>query len=343
MIFFVLNHTIMSNLRAVITGVGGYVPEYILNNDELSKMMDTNDEWITTRVGIKERRILKEPGVGTSFLAAKAIEELLTKTNTKAEEIDLVLCATTTADHIYPSCASMAAERVGIKKALAIDLQAACSGFIVAMSTAQSFIESGKYKKVVVVGAEKMSAITDYTDRTTAPLFGDGAGAVLVEPTEEEYGVIDSLIFTDGVGMKHLHIKAGGSAIPTSQDTIDQRLHYTYQEGQNVYKYAVTNMAEVSANLMEKNNLTEKDVAWLVPHQANLRIIDAVVQRTGVDYSKVVINIDHFGNTSAASIPLGIWEWEKKFKKGDNIILTAFGAGFTWGAVYLKWAYNSAE
>ncbi|MFM2293004.1 MAG: hypothetical protein RIS29_2817 [Bacteroidota bacterium] len=333
----------MSNLRAVITGVGGYVPEYILNNDELSKMMDTNDEWITTRVGIKERRILKEPGVGTSFLAAKAIEELLTKTNTKAEEIDLVLCATTTADHIYPSCASMAAERVGIKKALAIDLQAACSGFIVAMSTAQSFIESGKYKKVVVVGAEKMSAITDYTDRTTAPLFGDGAGAVLVEPTEEEYGVIDSLIFTDGVGMKHLHIKAGGSAIPTSQDTIDQRLHYTYQEGQNVYKYAVTNMAEVSANLMEKNNLTEKDVAWLVPHQANLRIIDAVVQRTGVDYSKVVINIDHFGNTSAASIPLGIWEWEKKFKKGDNIILTAFGAGFTWGAVYLKWAYNSAE
>jgi 3-oxoacyl-[acyl-carrier-protein] synthase-3 len=306
-------------------------------------MMDTNDEWITTRVGIKERRILKEPGVGTSFLAAKAIEELLTKTNTKAEEIDLVLCATTTADHIYPSCASMAAERVGIKKALAIDLQAACSGFIVAMSTAQSFIESGKYKKVVVVGAEKMSAITDYTDRTTAPLFGDGAGAVLVEPTEEEYGVIDSLIFTDGVGMKHLHIKAGGSAIPTSQDTIDQRLHYTYQEGQNVYKYAVTNMAEVSANLMEKNNLTEKDVAWLVPHQANLRIIDAVVQRTGVDYSKVVINIDHFGNTSAASIPLGIWEWEKKFKKGDNIILTAFGAGFTWGAVYLKWAYNSAE
>ena len=333
----------MSNLRAVITGVGGYVPEYILNNDELSKMMDTNDEWITTRVGIKERRILKEPGVGTSFLAAKAIEELLTKTNTKAEEIDLVLCATTTADHIYPSCASMAAERVGIKKALAIDLQAACSGFIVAMSTAQSFIESGKYKKVVVVGAEKMSAITDYTDRTTAPLFGDGAGAVLVEPTEEEYGVIDSLIFTDGVGMKHLHIKAGGSAMPTSQDTIDQRLHYTYQEGQNVYKYAVTNMAEVSANLMEKNNLTEKDVAWLVPHQANLRIIDAVVQRTGVDYSKVVINIDHFGNTSAASIPLGIWEWEKKFKKGDNIILTAFGAGFTWGAVYLKWAYNSAE
>lgn len=331
----------MSKIRAVITGVGGYVPEYVLNNEELSKMMDTSDEWITTRVGIKERRVLKEPGVGTSFLAAKAIEDLFAKTGTKAEDIDLVLCATTTADHIYPSCASMAAERVGIKNSLAIDLQAACSGFIVALSTAQSFIESGKYKKVLVIGAEKMSAITDYTDRTTAPLFGDGAAVVLVEPTVEEFGVIDSIILTDGVGMKHLHIKAGGSAIPASKDTIEQGLHYTYQEGQNVYKYAVTNMAEVSATLMEKNNLTEKDVAWLVPHQANLRIIDAVVQRTGVDYSKVVINIDHFGNTSAASIPLGIWEFEKKFKKGDNVILTAFGAGFTWGAIYLKWGYDA--
>lgn len=333
----------MSKIRAVITGVGGYVPEYILNNEELSKMMDTSDEWITTRVGIKERRILKDPGVGTSFLAAKAIEDLLAKTGTKPEEIDLVLCATTTPDHIYPSCASMAAERVGIKNALAIDLQAACSGFIVAMSTAQSFIESGKYKKVLAIGAEKMSAITDYTDRTTAPLFGDGAAVVLVEPTTEDLGVIDSIIQTDGVGMKHLHIKAGGSALPSSKETIEQGLHYTYQEGQNVYKYAVTNMAEVSASLMEKNNLSEQDVAWLVPHQANLRIIDAVVQRTGVDYSKVIINIDHFGNTSAASIPLGIWEFEKKFKKGDNVILTAFGAGFTWGAVYLKWGYDSAE
>jgi 3-oxoacyl-[acyl-carrier-protein] synthase III len=331
----------MSKINAVITGIGGYVPDYILDNQELSTMMDTNDEWITTRVGIKERRILKEPNVGTSFLAAKAIEELFAKTGTKPEEIDLVLCATTTPDHIYPSCASMAAERVGIKNALAFDLQAACSGFIVALSTAQSFIESGKYKKVLVLGAEKMSSITDYTDRTTAPLFGDGAAVVLVEPTTEDFGVVDSLIFTDGVGMKHLHIKAGGSAIPTTKETVEQGLHYTYQEGTNVYKYAVTNMAEVSANIMTKNNLTEKDVAWLVPHQANLRIIDAVVQRTGVDYSKVVINIDHFGNTSAASIPLGMWEWEKKFKKGDNIILTAFGAGFTWGAVYLKWAYNA--
>jgi len=331
----------MSKINAVITGVGGYVPEYILNNQELSTMMDTNDEWITSRVGIKERRILKEPNTGTSYLAAKAIEDLFSKTGTKPEEIDLIICGTTTPDHIYPSCASMAAERVGIKNALAFDLQAACSGFIVALSTATSFIESGKYKKVLVLGAEKMSSITDYTDRTTAPLFGDGAGVVLVEPSTENYGVIDSLIYTDGIGMKHLHIKAGGSAIPTTKETIEQGLQYTYQEGTNVYKYAVTNMAEVSADIMDKNNLTEADVAWLVPHQANLRIIDAVVQRTGVDYSKVVINIDHFGNTSAASIPLGIWEWEKKFKKGDNVILTAFGAGFTWGAIYLKWGYNT--
>lgn len=329
----------MSKINAVITGIGAYVPDYILNNQELSTMMDTNDEWITTRVGIKERRILKEPNKGTSYLGAKAVEELLSKTGTKPEEIDLVLCATTTPDHIYPSCASMIAEQTGIKNALAFDLQAACSGFIVALSTGSSFIETGKYKKVIVIGAEKMSSITDYTDRTTAPLFGDGAGAVLLEPTTEDLGVMDSLIKTDGVGFKHLHIKAGGSAMPTTAETLEKRLQYTYQEGTNVYKYAVTNMAEISAELMEKNGLTNEDVSWLVPHQANLRIIDAVVNRTKVEYEKVVINIDHFGNTSAASIPLGMWEWEKKFKKGDNIILTAFGAGFTWGAVWLKWGY----
>ena len=329
----------MSKIQAVITGVGGYVPEYILNNEELSTMMDTNDEWITTRVGIKERRILKGENLGTSFMAAKAIEDLFSKTGTKPEEIDLVICGTTTPDHIYPSCASMAAERVGIKNALAFDLQAACSGFIVALSTATGFIESGRYKKVLVIGAEKMSAITDYTDRTTAPLFGDGAAVVLVEPTTENYGVIDSMIFTDGVGYKHLHVKAGGSANPTTFETLSNREHYTYQEGTNVYKYAVTNMSEVSANLMEKNHLKNEDIAWLIPHQANLRIIDAVVQRTGVDYSKVTINIERYGNTSAATIPLCIWEWENKFKKGDNIILTAFGAGFTWGAIYLKWGY----
>ncbi|MEI8087818.1 MAG: beta-ketoacyl-ACP synthase III [Paludibacter sp.] len=329
----------MSKIHAVITGVGGYVPEYILDNHELSTMMDTNDEWITTRVGIKERRILKGENLGTSYLAAKAIEDLFAKTGTKPEEIDLVICGTTTPDHIYPSCASMAAERVGIKNALAFDLQAACSGFIVSLATATSFIESGKYKKVLVLGAEKMSSITDYTDRTTAPLFGDGAGVVLVEPTTDEIGVMDSLIYTDGVGMKHLHIKAGGSAIPTTKESIENRQHYTYQEGAYVYKHAVTNMAEVSANIMEKNNLTNDNVSWLIPHQANLRIIDAVVQRTGVDYDKVTINIERFGNTSAATIPLCIWEWEKKFKKGDNIILTAFGAGFTWGSMYLKWGY----
>lgn len=329
----------MSKIHAVITGVGGYVPEYILNNQELSTMMDTNDEWITTRVGIKERRILKKKNAGTSYMAAKAIKDLFDKTGTKPEDIDLVICGTTTPDHIYPSCASMAAEKAGIKNALAFDLQAACSGFIVALSTATSFIESGHYKKVLVVGADKMSSITDYTDRTTAPLFGDGAGVVLLEPTNENFGVIDSMIYTDGVGMKHLHIKAGGSAIPATQETIENRQQFTYQEGAYVYKHAVVNMAEVSASIMDKNGLTNENVSWLIPHQANLRIIDAVVQRTGVDYEKVTINIEKYGNTSAATIPLCIWEWEKKFKKGDNIILTAFGAGFTWGAVYLKWGY----
>ncbi|MDD3320537.1 MAG: ketoacyl-ACP synthase III [Paludibacter sp.] len=329
----------MSKINAVITGVGGYVPDYILSNQELSTMMDTNDEWITSRVGIKERRILKEPNIGTSFMAAKAIEDLFSKTGTKPEEIDLVVCGTTTPDFIYPSAASMAAEKVGIKNALAFDLQAACSGFIVALTTATSFIQSGKYKKILVIGADKMSAITDYTDRTTAPLFGDGAGVVLLEPTTEDYGIMDSLIYTDGVGLKHLHIKAGGSAMPTTKETIDKGLHYTYQEGTNVYKYAVTNMAEVSADIMDKNSLTHDDVSWLIPHQANLRIIDAVVRRTKIEYEKVIINIERFGNTSAASIPLCMWESEKKFKKGDRMILTAFGAGFTWGSVYLKWGY----
>lgn len=329
----------MSNIKAVITGVGGYVPDYILNNHELSTMMDTNDEWITSRVGIKERRILKGKNAGTSFLAAKAIEDLFAKTGTNPEDIDLVICGTTTADHIYPSCASMAAERAGIKNALAFDLQAACSGFIVSLTTGASFIESGRYKKILVIGADKMSSITNYTDRSTAPLFGDGAGVVMLEPTTADFGVIDSVLHTDGSGMKHLHIKAGGSAYPTTHETIEKKEHYTYQEGAYVFKHAVTNMAEVSADIMVKNNLSKDDIAWLIPHQANLRIIDAVVQRTGVEYEKVIINIDHFGNTSAASIPLGIWESQNKFKKGDKIILTAFGAGYTWGAVYLIWGY----
>ncbi len=329
----------MSEIHAVITGVGGYVPEYRLTNQELSAMMDTSDEWITTRVGIKERRILKEPNTGTSYMAAMAAEDLFAKTGTKPEEIDLIIVGTTTPDYIFPSCAAMTAERLGIKNALAFDLQAACSGFIVALSNAASFVESGKYKKVLVFGADKMSSITNYNDRTTAPLFGDGAGVVLVEPSTENFGVMDSMIFTDGAGGPHLMLKAGGSANPASHETIDRSEHGVYQEGQYVFKHAVTNMAGVSGDIMDKNNLRSEDIAWLIPHQANLRIIDAVVNRTGVDTSKVVINIERYGNTSAATIPICIWEMEKKFKKGDNIILTAFGAGFTWGAVWLKWAY----
>lgn len=326
-------------IHAVITGVGGYVPEYILDNQELSTMMDTSDEWITTRVGIKERRILKQENTGTSYMAVKAAENLFEKTGTKPEEIDLVMVATTTPDYVFPSCASIVANKLGIKKALAFDLQAACSGFIVALTNAASFIESGRYKKILVFGAEKMSSITNYEDRTTAPLFGDGAGVVLVEPTQEELGVMDSMIFTDGAGGKHLFQKAGGSVNPASHETVDRREHSVYQEGQVVFKHAVIGMAGVSEDIMKKNNLTSEDVNWLIPHQANLRIIDAVVNRTGVDYDRVIINIQKYGNTSAATIPICMWESEEKFKKGDNIILTAFGAGFTWGAVWLKWGY----
>ena len=329
----------MSKIHAVITGVGGYVPEYVLNNQELSTMMDTSDEWITTRVGIKERRILKEPGEGTSFMAVKAAEDLFSKLSTKPEDIDLVLVATTTPDFIFPSLASVIADKLGIKGALGFDIQAACSGFIVALTNAASFIESGRYKKVLVFGAEKMSSITNYEDRTTAPLFGDGAGVVLVEPTTEDLGVMDSLLFTDGSGGKHLMLKAGGSANPASHDTIEKREHAVYQEGQYVFKHAVTNMANASGDIMDKNNLKSEDISWLIPHQANLRIIDAVVARTGVDYNRVIINIEKYGNTSAATIPICLWEREKDFKKGPNIILTAFGAGFTWGALWLKWGY----
>lgn len=330
----------MSKIHAVITGVGGYVPDYILNNQELSTMMDTSDEWITTRVGIKERRILKEPNEGISYMAVKAAEELFAKTGVEPREIDLIIVATTTPDYIFPSAASVIADKLGIKNALGFDLQAACSGFLVALNNAASFIESGRYKKILVFGAEKMSSITNYNDRTTAPLFGDGAGVVLVEPTTENLGVMDALLYTDGSGRKHLMMKAGGSANPTSLETVENHEHSIYQEGQAVFKHAVINMAESSADIMEKNHLTAEDVNWLIPHQANLRIIDAVVNRTGVDYSRVIINIEKYGNTSAATIPICIWEYEKQFKKGDNIILTAFGAGFTWGAVWLKWGYG---
>ncbi len=330
----------MSKINAVITGVGGYVPDYVLTNEELSNMMDTSDEWITTRVGIKERRILKDKGLGTSFMASKAVEDLLAKSGANPEEIDLVICATTTPDYIFPSCAAMVTQNVGIKNAVAFDIQAACAGFIVGLTTATGLIESGRFKKILVIGAEKMSSITNYEDRATAPLFGDAAGAVLVEPTTEEVGIIDSILFTDGVGITHLNLKAGGSVHPASHETVDKRMHYIYQEGQFVFKHAVSDMSDATVKILERNHLTKDDIAWLIPHQANLRIIDAVAQRVGLEYDKVIVNINRYGNTSAASIPLCMWESEKKFKKGDNIILTAFGAGFTWGAVYLKWGYN---
>jgi 3-oxoacyl-[acyl-carrier-protein] synthase-3 len=330
----------MSKINAVITGVGGYVPDYVLTNEELSNMMDTSDEWITTRVGIKERRILKDKELGTSFMASKAVEDLLAKSGANPEEIDLVICATTTPDYIFPSCAAMVTQNVGIKNAVAFDIQAACAGFIVGLTTATGLIESGRFKKILVIGAEKMSSITNYEDRATAPLFGDAAGAVLVEPTTEEVGIIDSILFTDGVGITHLNLKAGGSVHPASHETVDKRMHYIYQEGQFVFKHAVSDMSDATVRILEGNQLTKDDIAWLIPHQANLRIIDAVAQRVGLEYDKVIVNINRYGNTSAASIPLCMWESEKKFKKGDNIILTAFGAGFTWGAVYLKWGYN---
>ncbi len=324
----------------MITGVASYVPDYVLDNEELSKIVDTTDEWIMTRIGIKERRILKEEGAGSSYMGARAVKSLLEKTSTKPEEIELVICSTSTPDHIFPSTASIIAEKNGIKNAFAFDLSAACSGFIFALETASSYIKSGKYKKVIVVAAEKMSSITNYTDRTTCPLFGDASGAVLIEPTEEKLGIMDAILRTDGVGYPNLQMKAGGSVRPADHETVDQNLHTVYQEGQVVFKYAVSCMSDVSAEIMEKNNLTHDDIAWFVPHQANLRIIDAAAKRMGLSKDKVMINIHKYGNTSAATLPVCLAEWEPQLKKGDNIILSAFGAGFTWGAVYLKWGYD---
>lgn len=330
----------MSKIRASITGINGYVPEYILTNEELSKMVDTTDEWIMTRIGIKERRILKGEGKGSSDLAAEAVKGLLKKTNTSPEEIDLLICATVTPDMQFPATANIVSDKVGIKNAFSFDLNAGCSGFIFALVTASKFVECGSHKKVIVVGAEKMSSIVDYTDRATCPIFGDGAGAVLLEATEEEYGIMDSILQVDGVGRVHLHQKAGGSVKPASHETIDAREHFIYQEGQPVFKWAVSKMADVSAEIMKRNNLTSEDIAWLVPHQANMRIIEATANRMKLDKEKVMINIERFGNTTSATIPLCLWEWESQLKKGDNIILSAFGAGFTWGAIYLKWAYD---
>ena len=330
----------MSKIRAVITGIEGYLPDYILNNEELSRMVDTTDEWIMTRIGIRERRILKDENSASSDLAVKAIEKLLTKTNTNPEEIDFILCATVTPDMQFPATANIIADKLNIRNGFGYDINAGCSGFLYALASASKWIEAGACKKIIVVGTEKMSSIVDYTDRAVCPIFGDGAGAVLVEPTMENIGVIDTLLYSDGVGRKHLHQKAGGSLKPASYETINAREHFIYQEGQAVYKYAVICMYEVSKEICLRNNLTNDDVDWYVPHQANKRIIDSVAEKLQLDPKKVMINIDHFGNTTAATLPLCLWEWENKMKKGDNVILSAFGAGFTWGAVYLKWGYD---
>jgi 3-oxoacyl-[acyl-carrier-protein] synthase-3 len=329
----------MSKITAAITGVNGWTPEYRLTNEELSTMVDTNDEWITSRTGIKERRILKGEGLASSDLGANAIKGLLAKKNMKAEEIDLIICATATPDMLFPATACIIADKVGAKNAFGFDLMAACSGFVFALATASKFIETGSYKKIIVVGADKMSSIVDYTDRQTCVIFGDGSGAVLLEPNEEGLGIQDSILKSDGSGRDYLHMKAGGSLRPSTHATVDAKEHFIYQDGKTVFKFAVTNMADVSAEIMEKNNLTGDDIAWLVPHQANKRIIDATARRMGVGTDKVMLNIQKYGNTTNGTIPLCLWEWEDKLKKGDNIVLAAFGGGFTWGSIYLKWAY----
>lgn len=333
----------MGKINAVITGVGGYVPDYILNNEELSRMVDTTDEWITTRVGIKERRILTEEGLGTSYLARKAAKQLIQKTGVDPDTIDALIVTTTTPDYKFPSTASIVLGKLGLKNAFAFDFSAACCGFLYTLDVAASMIQSGRYKKIIVIGADKMSSLVDYTDRATCVLFGDGAGAVLVEATEEEnVGVQNSYLRTDGKGLPFLHMKAGGSVCPPSHFTVDHRLHYLYQEGRTVFRYAVTDMSNDVMKIMEMNNLKADDVNWVIPHEANLRIIEAVTKRAGIPLDKVVVNIDHYGNTSAATIPLALWDAESQLKKGDNVIFTAFGAGFVHGASFYKWAYDGA-
>ena len=331
----------MSKIHASITAVNGWVPEYKLTNAMLSEMVDTNDEWITSRTGIKERRILKGEGMGTSDIGANAVQGLLKKRGIEAEEIDLLICATITGDHQFPATANIISDKVGAKNAWSFDLNAACSGFVYALSVASQFVQSGAYKKVVVVGADKMSSIIDYTDRTTCIIFGDGGGAALLEPTDDEYGIRDFVMGSDGAGRVHLHQKAGGSVKPSSHETIDAKEHFVYQEGQPVFKFAVTKMADAAEEVLKRNNLAGDDVAWLVPHQANLRIIDATARRIKASDDKVMKNISKYGNTTNGTIPLLLWEWEKKLKKGDNLILAAFGGGFTWGSMYIKWAYDT--
>ena len=334
----------MGKINAVITGIGGYVPDYVLNNEELSRMVDTSDEWIMTRVGIKERHILTEEGLGTSYMARKAAKQLIKKTGVDPNTIDALIVTTTTPDYKFPSTASIVLGKLGLKNAFAFDLEAACCGFLYTLDMAASMIQSGRYKKIIVIGADKMSSLVDYQDRATCVLFGDGAGAVLVEATEEEgVGVQNSYLRTDGKGLPFLHMKAGGSVCPASHFTVDHRLHYLYQEGRTVFRYAVTDMSNDVATIMERNGLSADDVKWVVPHEANLRIIEAVTKRVGIPMEKVMVNIQRYGNTSAATIPLALWDYEKELKKGDNIVFTAFGAGFVHGASFYKWAYDGAE
>ncbi|MGY8914299.1 MAG: beta-ketoacyl-ACP synthase III [Flavobacteriales bacterium] len=331
----------MNKLSAAITAVGAYVPDFILTNKLLEEMVDTNDEWITSRTGIKERRILKKEGAGTSYMAIKAAEELIQKRNLDPTEIDMIIVATATPDLQVSCTAAYVASEIGATNAFGYDLQAACSSFLYGMSTASSYIVSGRYKKVLLIGADKMSSIIDYTDRTTCIIFGDGAGAALFEPNEEGLGLQDEYLRSDGVGRNFLKIDAGGSQLPASLETVKNRQHYVYQDGKSVFKFAVSNMADAAAKIMERNNLSDNDVSWLLPHQANMRIINATASRMGLDESKVLVNIQKYGNTTSATLPLLMADFEKKFKKGDNLVFAAFGGGFTWGSIYLKWAYNS--
>jgi 3-oxoacyl-[acyl-carrier-protein] synthase-3 len=329
----------MTKIRAKISGIQGWVPPYILTNKELETMVDTSDEWIMTRTGIRERHIQKGEGLATSDMATEAVRGLLAKTNTHPDEIEMVICATVTPDMMFPATANIVSDKVGIRNAVSYDINAACSGFLFALVTGTKFVETGTFKKVIVIGADKMSGITDYTARETCVLFGDAAGAVLLEPTTEEVGIMDSIIRADGSGRGYLHMKAGGSLRPSSHETVDAKEHFIYQEGQPVFKFAVTRMADVAAEIMERNALSSEDVAYLVPHQANMRIIEATARRMGIEKDQVMINIERYGNTTSGTIPLCLWEWEDKLKKGDNIILAAFGGGFTWGSVWVKWAY----
>jgi 3-oxoacyl-[acyl-carrier-protein] synthase-3 len=333
----------MSKINAVITGIGAYVPEDVLTNEDISKIVDTTDEWIMTRVGIKERRVLKDKNLGTSFMAIRAVNQLIGKTGIDPESVDGVICATSTGDYPFPPTSSIIAHHTGCKNAFAFDLQGACAGFVYGLETAANFIRSENYRRIIFVAGDKMTAITNYTDRTTCPLFGDGCGAVLLEPTSEPFGVIDTILRTNGAGFPYLHMKAGGSARMPSRETIDNHEHTVYQEGKAVFKHAVVAMADAAEEIVKRNGLTKDEIDWIVPHQANLRIIDAAARRLEVDEHKVMINIQKYGNTSSATIPLCLWEWEDRLKKGDNLILAAFGAGFTWGANYLKWGYDGAK